>query len=290
MYYYLVDPSKFGGKNFEFFQTQLLALLGEYHIAGEVARATKLRTVEDLVSTAISHGVGTLVIVGSDETFYQAVTFCRGKALTLGYISIGELSEVARILGIGQLEDAVATIAKRRVEELDLAKIGETHFISELRFGFLPEKFFTRPYGDPSLSGFSLMRSLLKISPQEVVLSFDKKFSASSPLIAASIINTRDHGSENPGVTLGNPRDQLLDVVLAGDLSRFSAWRYRKFLARKSFEALPGSSAVHTRSVEILAPEGLPIYLSGHIVANAPAKVTVSEYKIKVIVGKGRVF
>jgi len=290
MYYYLVDPSKFEGKNFEFYQTQLLALLGEYHVAGEVARVTKLRTVGDLVATAFSRGVSTLVVVGDDETFNQVVGVCKGKPVTLGYVPINDSSEVAQVFGIRSLEEAVATIAKRRVVNLDLAKVGENYFIAALNFGFLPEKFFTAAPNEPMPGWFSSLRAFSAIAPQEVTLTFDGNFSATSKLLAGSIINVRDHSSVNPEVSLGDPRDQLLDAVMTGELSKFQAFRYRKLLADKSYEAVPGGSVVHAKTIEIKSPEGLPIYLSGRIIAHTPVTVTIGNQTLRVIVGKERQF
>lgn len=289
MYYYLVDSSQFDGKNFEFYQTQLLSLLGEYHISGEVARVTRLRTVEDLVLTALSHGVTTLVVAGGDETFDKVVAVCRGKAVTLGFIPLNSQSQTARILGVGDLLDSVVTIAKRRVENLDLACVGQTYFVSNISFESgqaAGEKTQTQ-----AGNFFSGLRSFFTASSlPEVEIRFDRSYTARGNLFLGSIINARDHVSQKEGVVLGNPKDGLLDVVLVGGLSRFERWQYRKPGTRRSPEAMPGASVVHAREIEILGPAGLNLLNGAKVVAEAPARIFVSPDKIRAIVGKNRTF
>ncbi|MEK9180960.1 MAG: diacylglycerol kinase family protein [Patescibacteria group bacterium] len=283
MYYYLVDPLQFEGKNFEFYQTQLLSLLGEYHIAGEVARVTKLRTVRDLVGTAISRGATTLVVVGGDETFSEVISLVHAKQISLGYIPLRE-SEIGKILGISSLAEAVGVIAKRRVENLDLARVGSTYFISNLQFGY----FAPMPAGTGAPTGFG---SWFRMPEVEAELTFDGSFNAAGKFLGGSIINCRFAACPQvAGKVLGNPKDELLDVVLATSLSRFAAWRNRKLLAQRCFESLPGGSVIHAKKIEIKNPEGLPIYLSGKIVAHAPAVVEMTAEKLPVIVGRNRQF
>ncbi|MCL5435589.1 MAG: hypothetical protein M1275_00735 [Patescibacteria group bacterium] len=311
MYYYLVDPANYDGKNFEFFQTQLLSFLGEYHISGEVARVTRLRTVEDLVATALSHGVTTLVIValshgvttlvivGSDETFHKAVSVCHGKPVTLGFIPVRAQSETAKILGIEGLLESVITIAKRRVESLDLACVGQTYFISNLFF-----RTDQSPAGDGTAAEgkmafqsesprgfFSGLKTFFRPQKLDAVeIRFDRSFKASGDLFLGSIINASDHISQKDGVTIGDPKDGLLDIVLVGRLNRFQNWKWRKTAETRALETFPGASIVHAREVEILSPVGLQLFAGPIVVATAPTRIFLAEDKVRVIVGKSRTF
>lgn len=285
MYYYLVDAKSYDGKNFEYFQTQLLSLLGEYHIAGEVARITKLRTTEDLVNTALSYGATTLVVVGGDETFTKVLTLCHNKNITLGYIPTNFRSEIAKILGISNLLEAVALIAKRRVEELDLAKIDQTYFLSNIYFGFL--------YHEQSFKKNTLsLKQLFSFRPFEIELIFDNSFRAHDKFIAGAIINTHNqqHCNFSEGPALGNPKDEKLDIILISQLSKFRIWRYRKLLLERCFEALPNKTIFHAQKVEFLLPGNLPLFLSGQILTHTPQTISIAGSKARVIVGKSRQF
>ncbi|HLC44484.1 MAG: hypothetical protein A2722_04470 [Candidatus Doudnabacteria bacterium RIFCSPHIGHO2_01_FULL_50_11] len=289
MYYYLVDPKQFDGKNFEFHQSRLLSLLGEYQVAGETARVTKLRTVEDLVATALSHGASTLVVVGSDETFSKVLTACRGKPLTLGFIPLAGNSGLKGILGIGDLADSVATIAKRRVEALDIAKIGPTHFISNVYFG-------PPTYVDPDRQGegegfLAGIRQALRVETVDIEMVIDGSYTVTNPLLGASIINARDNSvGASSSIAVGNPKDELLDVVFASKLGSLQVWRNRGLLKIHRYEQLPGGSIIHARKIQIKGPDGLPVYLAGSIIARAPVTVELSPEKVRVIVGRSRQF
>ncbi len=282
MYYYVVDSQHYDGKNFEFFQTQLLSLIGEYHVTGETARVTRLRSVEDLVATALSHGVTTLVVVGGDETFSAVAGAIRGKPITVGYIPVSSRSELRHILGIGGLADAVATIAKRRVEQLDLATINGKMFLSAVTFGAPPAE-----SGGVRSGGW---RAWLAPATARVTLRFDGGYAATDEIVAGSIINIRDNRGNSGPVLVGNPRDGRLDIVLASRLSFFERWRYRRALASGRWDSLPWRSVMHAKAIDILEPEGMPVYLSGQEIARAPAQVRIMEERIKVIVGRNRQF
>lgn len=264
MYYYLIDPKQYEGKNFEFTQTQLLSLLTEYHVGGEAARVTALRTVEDLTATALSHGTKTLVVVGGDETFGRVMTVCRDKEITLAFVALNTRSEIAKILGIGHgLEGAVAAIAKRLVETIDMARIDNTHFISNI--------YFEQAQGC------------------EFVL--DGSFHVRGDFLGGAIINMRSTDACRSARALpGNPKDGVLDVAMAGRLSRLQSWMHRKKIEAHCYDALPGSSIMHGRKIEIKAPVGLKLMLSGVPVATAPAVIEVVPEKLRVVVGKSRQF
>lgn len=290
MYYYIVDPGRFDGKSFEFYQTQLLSLLGEYHVTGEVARITKLRTVDDLVATAVSHGVTTLVIAGGDETFDEVISVCHGKPLTLGFIPINSQSGLGKILGISNLLEAVVTIAKRRVEILDLARVGPKYFFSSVDFSAIAKK-SARLSGQAETVPFSSKLSRLwRSEALAVQMRLDGAFTVSGRLFAGSIINTRNRPSQLSGAVVGNPRDGLLDVVLAGSLNKVQAWRHRQTIADKCYEILPGASVVHAKEVEIIGPAGLELESAGKNIAIAPTKIWMTDQKIRLIVGKDRTF
>jgi len=264
MYYYLIDPQHYDGKNFEFFQTRLLSLIGEYQITGETVRVTKLRRVKDLVTTALSRGVTTLVVAGGDPTFTEVITLCHGKEITIGYIPLSSQSEIGKILGVGNtLEEVMATIAKRRVERMDLAKINGTYFISNVYFEGVGE----------------------------VEAVIDSSYKVKDKFIGGVIINTI-YSPEEKKIKkfLGSPHDGRLDVVLASRLSWFRSWKYRKLIAAKRFEALPSTTIIHARSVEITNPPELPVFLSGKEVAQTPTKIEMTDEKLRVVVGRHRKF
>lgn len=265
MYYYLIDPKGYRGKRFEYDQTRLLSLVTEYHVAGEVARATPLRTVEDLALTALSHGVKTLVVIGGDETFTKVLRVVYGKSITLGFIPLDPESEVAQVFGIGEsAEDAVGVIAKRLVEPVDVVRVGTEFFISAVRFD--------------TTYGCELM--------------VDESYRISADGIGGKIINAQvvPINSSTPQKLVADAKDRKIELVLAGKLSRLQSWRYRKFIEAHVYESLPGSTVLHAQHIAILSPEGMPVYVGQTAIAKAPVDVVVTDYSLRCVVGRNRRF
>src|SRR5438105_1964255 len=110
MYYYILDPQNLDPGKFERQQVELQGLLAEFKIAGEMARVTSLRTIQDLVETASERGVTTLVACGTDDTFNLMLSYLRGRDFALAFVPLDDQSYLARILGLDSLLTAVKTI------------------------------------------------------------------------------------------------------------------------------------------------------------------------------------
>ena len=284
MYYYLIDPKRYDGRNFESLQTRLLSLIGEYQVSGETARVTSIRRIEDLVATALAHGCKTLVVVGGDQTLVEVIPLCKNKNITIAFIPLDSQSEVARIIGVDDLDQAVSTVAKRRVVNMDLAKINDRLFISSVNFGFL-EKQAQKPR---AINLWALGGS----KPQIMEFDIDGNYRVKDAFFAGSIINSRDVSLCPTGYdkSIGSPMDGVLDLVLVSNTSRYDIWKNRKVLGGRCFEVLSGSTVIRAKKIKIEAPREVELYISGLLVASTPATIELVKEKLKMIVGRDRQF
>ena len=284
MYYYLIDSQRYDGRNFESLQTRLLSLIGEYQVSGETARVTSLRRVEDLVATALAHGCKTLVVVGGDQTLVEVISFCRNKDITIAFVPLDSKSEVARIIGVSNLDQAISTVAKRRVVKMDLAKINDKFFISSVNFGFLEKQ----AQSQRSIN----FRALGASRPQIMEFGIDGSYRMKDVFFAGSIINSRDVSMCPAGYdkSIGSPQDGILDLVLVSNTSKFNIWRNRKKLSGRCFEILQGSTVVRAKKIKIDAPREVELFISGILVATTPVTIELAKEKLKMIVGKDRQF
>lgn len=287
MYFYIFDPGKDKEiKYFERIQGRLLNLLAEHRIEGDTYRVTAIRTVELLAEQAISAEAKTLIVVGSDATLNKAVnTLTRKQAdLTVGFIPLDPDSTLAGIFGIpSDIEQAVKALAGRLTAELDLGKVGEHFFLSKVDLG--PNAF---PRIESGFWGLSALSRLSKLQPFTVMLSLENSFTATSEVLAAQIINSRNN--EGCRFRLGDPTDQLLDVLLLHKLSRSQMFRYRRELATGCLDSVPGATIMHAKKIDVLGPKKLPVSVEGQVYTKAPATITMAAEKIRLIVGKGRQF
>jgi len=282
MYFYILDPHKIPQKNFERQQTELQSLLTEFNIGGEMARITPLRIMQDLVDTAASRGVKTLIACGTDETFNQMLAAVKDRDFTLGFIPFTTETQLGHILGMTDLQTCVKTIAGRRMEKLDLARVENNYFISYLELGIGSET--NKPQGF-----FSSMKMFSGASTAEIKMRIDDSYTITSKVMGGLVINTRS--TKNGGdESIGNPQDGFLDLLLVEKLSGMSAAKYKGEIENGYYENIPNSTVIRCKQIEFLEPVNYKICVDGQEVAKFPAIVDVHPQALRMIVGKNRTF
>lgn len=280
MYYYILDQNGLPLDKFERLQTDLSGLLAEFKISGEVARVTPLRSVADLVDTASQRGAKTLVACGSDDTFNQMLAALRGRDFTLGFIPFDEDSFLAKILGIDSLFVGVKTIAARRIERIDLARISGNYFISYLEFGVMSQNL-------KSANWWNSMK-LLSVEPKSYTIRIDDSYNVQITASGGLAVNTRSTSSKT--ASIANPTDSHLDLLLLEKLNRAQIMMYRKTIAECILEDIPKTTVIKCKKIEFLEPRGTPLTMLGRIVAKFPATVEIIPQHLRLIVGKNRTF
>lgn len=281
MYYYIVDQGNISLPKFERLLVELQGLLGEFHVSGEMSRVTQLRSVADLVDTANQRGTKTLVAVGSDDTFVRMLAELRGKDFALGFVPLTEESFLKKIFGIESLYDAVKVIAARRIEKIDLGVVSpSTYFLSYLEFGSIQEHI--------KQTNFWNLLKPLKQDPETIKIKIDDSYVVESKCLGGMVVNVRPTSSSNK--TIANPTDSFLDVLVLEYLTRTDLVRFKDTIINGQLEEIPRTSVIKCRKVEIVEPRGLPILLSGRVVAKAPAAVQIIPQRLRMIVGKHRTF
>lgn len=287
MYFYIFDPGRDQEiKYFERIQGKLLNLLSENRIEGETYRVTSIRTIELLVEQALGANAKTVIVVGSDASLNRAINALvkKDRDLTVGYIPLDPVNSLGKILGMStDIEEAVKSLAGRLVRDLDLGKVGEHYFLSNVDLG--ENNFRQIDSGFLGLKGYF---QFSKLQPFKVQLSLQDLYTVTSEVLAAQIINCRNN--EGGKLKLGDPTDRLLDVLILPKMTSAQVFRYRKELASGFLDNVPGSTVMHAKKIDILGPKKLPVSVEGQVYTKAPATITVAKEKIKMIVGKGRQF
>jgi diacylglycerol kinase family enzyme len=282
VYYYIIDPQKTSQKNFERVQNQLYSCVSELRISGEMTRVTTLRSIAQLVEVALMREATTIVGVGHDSTIQDIVNAVGEKDVAVGYVPV-EDSELARILGIPDVESACRSLAHRRVEVLDLGMIQGGYFFTKVSMGASLESLQAT-----SMFDFSKFTQAANLRPVPVKMEIDGQFSAQFEVAIGAIFNSRAARPDESKIA--NPTDGVLDILLLPGLKSFDAWKYRNELALGLLEKIPGCAVVHGKRITITAPEGLPFFVGERTIAKVPAVIEAIPAKIKMIVGKDRMF
>lgn len=280
MYYYILDQGNLPIDKFERLQTQTSGLLAEFKIAGETARVTPLRSINDLVDTASQRGIKTLVACGSDDTFNLMLAALKGRDFTLGFIPFDENSYLSKILGIDNVFIGVKTIAARRIEKIDLAKISDNYLISFLEFGVTSQ----------NLKGIGWLTSLklLSVAPKSLNIKIDGSYNVNINALGGLVVNTRSTSCHS--TLIANPTDGNLDLLILEKLSKTQILRYRADIAEGCLEKVPKTTVIKCKKIEFLEPRGTPLTMLGRIITKFPATVEIVPQRLRMIVGKNRTF
>lgn len=280
MHYYIIDQGHLPIDKFEKLQTETQGLLAEFKVAGETARVTPLRTVQDLVDTASQRGATTLVACGSDDTFNQMLAALKGRDFVLGFIPFDENSVLAKILGVNNVFNGIKTIAARRIEKIDLAKISGNYFISYLEFGVMSHQ----------LKSAGLWQSLKLLSSEakSFTIRVDNSYTITISGQGGLVANIRSSSHKNEKIA--NPTDGNLDLLILEKLNKMQVLRYRDAIADGALEKVPNTSVIKCKKVEFLEPRGTSLTMLGRVVAKFPSIVEIIPQRLRMIVGKNRTF
>jgi diacylglycerol kinase (ATP) len=280
MHYYILDQNSLPMEKFEKLQTELSGLLAEFKVAGEAARVTPLRTVQDLVDTASQRGTKTLVACGNDDTFNLMLAALKGRDFTLGFIPFNETSNLAGLLGIDSVFTGVKTIAARRIEKIDLAKISGSYFISYLEFGVMSHNIKT--------AGMWQGLKLLSSESKAFTIRVDDSYNITINGLGGLVVNIRSSSSQNEKIA--NPTDGNLDLLILERLNKMQILRYRQAIAEGNLEKVPNTSVIKCKKIQFLEPRGFNLTMLGRVVAKFPAMVEIIPQRLRLIVGKNRTF
>lgn len=280
MYYYILDQHTLPMDKFELLQTQLSGLLAEFKISGETSRVTPLRSISDLVDTASQRGTKTLVACGNDDTFNQMLAALKGRDFTVGFIPLDENSNLSRILGIENLFNGVKTIAARRIEKIDLAKIAGNYFISYLEFGVMSQNI--------KAAGLWQNLKLLSSESKAFTIRIDDSYNVTLNGQGGLVANIRSTSCESEKIA--NPTDGNLDLLMLEKLTKVQILSHRAAIGEGCLEKVPNTTVIKCKKIQFLEPRGFNLTMLGRVVAKFPATVEIIPSRLKMIVGKSRTF
>jgi diacylglycerol kinase family enzyme len=220
------------------------------------------------------------VACGTDDTFNMMLAALKGRDFTLGYIPLDEDSHLGKILGMSGVFEGVKTIAARRLEKIDLAKIAGNYFISFLEFGVTSHQ----------LKNAGLWQSLKLLSSEAKAFTIrvDDSYTVTISGLGGLVANIRSNSAKNQKIA--NPTDGHLDLLILERLNKMQILTHRQDINEGILEKVPNTSVIKCRKIEFLEPRGTALTMLGRIVAKFPASVEIIPQRLKMIVGKNRTF
>ena len=256
MYLYVYD-SFLNNKKYSNLLARIETRLTDFGIGGRILRLSPLRNTVELLNDEIKNGMKTVVIVGNDKTLAHVINIISRLDITIGIIPVGPDNKIARLLGVNSPEDACNILSARKIESIDLGKANDTYFISSITVDqgdvaiSCEDKFVVRPESSNNTVGVYNLR----------------------PVFAAS------WGPKN----LFSPRDGKLEVLIQP--LKTSWWTKNK-------TATGDNSIIPFEKITIRSKgkSALSVFTDGQKILKTPVQVEVIPKKLKVVVGKDRLF
>ena len=281
----LLNPTAGRGRH----RSSVPAVLEALRAAGgavQILTATSAEAAVSAARAAVGAGAGALVVAGGDGTVNLGLQVVAGTDIAFGAIPMGTGNDVVREVGLPTdpvaaarvVADALRTGRRRRV---DLARmvpaVGPTRwFAGVLGAGFdaMVNERANRmrfPRG-PRRYDVAIVAELVRLKPRAYTLRLDGVEHRLDAVLVA-VGNTPAYGGGMRICPAADATDGLLDVVIAGPISRTTLIRIKPRVYAGTHVSHPMVTSYRAREVELDA-EGITAYVDGERTSPLPVTVT----------------
>ena len=290
----LRNPTAGRGRHGETVQRALAALA----VPGHEVRVLDADSIDSALAAchhAVADGASALVAVGGDGTVHLALQAVAGTGVPFGVIPAGTGNDFATEAGLPADPVAAATaiadaLGHGRTRTLDLGKINgpvsyERWFCAVLGAGFdaiVNERAnaMAWPKG-PRRYDIAIFAELLRLRPRRYRLTLDGEVSELDAVLVA-VGNTASYGGGMRMCPAADLTDGLLDVVVAGPVSRATLLRLQPRVYKGTHVQHPAVRSFTARSVRIEA-DGITAYADGERTCPLPITVTAQPGALRLL-------
>ncbi|MDO8581529.1 MAG: diacylglycerol kinase family protein [bacterium] len=258
MYYYIYD-SFLNAKKYRKILERIEVRLGGLGVSGKIKRLNILNHQKETIEESIRRGAKTIVLVGDDHGIVQAIDTLAKYDIPVGIIPVGneENLRIARTLGIPPLDLACEVLSRRTIARLDLGKIASHYFLTSA-----------------------------EVQATTFRCIFPRRTFRVEPIVAKAtltVMNLALAPLGNEKILRGNPRDGILELIIRDATTSF----IDVFRPQKT-QKIP--SIFPIQEIELTEPEGAIITMDGWRSVKLPLTVTIAPQKLRVIIGRERLF
>ncbi|PTQ84343.1 YegS/Rv2252/BmrU family lipid kinase [Trichococcus patagoniensis] len=137
----IVNPSS-GGEKATGYLDLMRTQLSERFEEVAVKDTEKQGDAELFAHEAANHGHDAVFCMGGDGTVNETINglAAAGKTVSFGFVPLGTVNDLARAIGIPlEPEQAIAMLDKATLVDLDIGKVNDRYFVSNVAAGAIPE-------------------------------------------------------------------------------------------------------------------------------------------------------
>ncbi len=262
MYFYLYDTFLVN-KKYERLLSGIETKIASFGISGPSVHLNILKNTKEIIQDNInSKEIDTVVVIGGDKLVSQAASALAGSKIPLGFIPIFSNSSLAPILGIPTNDFAVDTLANRLIKTIDLGKVNNQYFLSNLQISD---------------------HRIIITSNNSCQIIPDKKIKQINIYNLACLKNFDQQSF--PSSLICCPQDQQLEVILSGQSNSLWSLIDNK---KSQFDSL---FYLNKLKIEANKPNKfIPVLIDNYKTIKTPLDIEIASQKLKIIVGRRRLF
>jgi diacylglycerol kinase (ATP) len=251
---------------------------------------------EEACHAAVAGGAQAIVAVGGDGTVHRAVQAVAGTDVALGIVPAGTGNDVAACLGVPAepvraARQIAEALAQGRTAAFDLARIcgdgdGEVRWsagVIGLGFDTLVNELANRmrfPRG-PRRYDIAIMLELARLRPRHYRITVDGRAEELDAVLVA-MGNTARYGGGMRICPDADPTDGLLDLVIAGPISRVTLMRIKPRVYAGTHVEHPAVRQLRGREITVEC-DGITSYADGERSLPLPVRVTAVPAALRLL-------
>jgi len=282
----LMNPTAGRGRHGRLAEDVLAAL----RTGGAEVRPLQAHSVDEAdhaCREAVGRGAGALVAVGGDGTVNLAIQAVAGTGVPFGVVPAGTGNDFATAIGqpegdpVAAAKAVAGALASGRTRALDLGRIDsadgcQRSFGAVLGAGFdaiVNERANAMrwPKGRRRYD-FAIFAELMRLRARRYRMVLDGR-SVELDAVLVAVGNTSSYGGGMKMCPAADPTDGLLDIVVAGAISRTTLLRLQPRVYKGTHVEHPMVTCYQARIVELHA-DGITTYVDGERACPLPATVT----------------
>jgi diacylglycerol kinase (ATP) len=255
---------------------------------GIVATKSKAEMIQ-LIKECKEVGVKKIAVAGGDGTVAAAVQEVAYSGIPFGIIPLGTYNNFATALRLPP--DIVTAMRAIKVAETQLVSLGKannTYFTESAGTGMFADALSLYGVGRSKnifLGAWAVLRLIYSLPTHRIKLTIDGK-PYTDKAVMCTVANSFRMGAALPIAPEARLTDQVLDIVVIGDLTYRELMPYYRAIRSQIHPALPKVTTVQAKEVTIEALWDIGVHADDQVIGTTPVTITIAPEALKVIVDR----
>lgn len=268
---------------------QMESIARELGVCVRPVRTGSIEEMRQQLRRLVAAGAERVAVAGGDGTIALAVQELANTRTALGIIPQGTANNFATALRLPQdLPSALRVLQDGVVREVGLGRIGDRFFTESAGVGLFADALDLYGAGSNKHIGKTLVavvKLFLSLRPRTVRLFLDGELHQERAVMC-ECANTFRMGHNVPIAPGAILTDDVLDVMIIGDLNRYELLPYYRAIRAQTHVGLPKVLHLKAREIRIESHHHMNIHADDKVVGVTPATIYAVPHALRVLVDR----